>query len=332
MTSVRRPGKQGSWYLEDPAALKQQLHYFLDKVPAKIDDTDLPIPGARIIIGPHAGYSYSGAAAAWAYKALDLSKAKRVFVLGPSHTFYLHGCAVTGYHNYGTPFGNLRVDRDVIDSIRKEPDITVIPTRNDDREHSLEMHLPYLWVRLEQTFGSSPDAFPPVVPIMVGDGDKDEERRSGAWLAKYLADPENAFIVSSDFCHWGDHFSYRPYNADATPGGALTQVSSRRPPGPGGRPIHETIKMLDDMAIDAIKTGEHGAFFDNLAVTKNTVCGRHPIGVTMAGLEKLRSEALEEGTGSGEEGKFKFVRYERSNLVDDPDDYSVSYVSAYAAL
>jgi predicted class III extradiol MEMO1 family dioxygenase len=30
-----------------------------------------PIKGAKAIIAPHAGYSYSGQAAAWAYKAID---------------------------------------------------------------------------------------------------------------------------------------------------------------------------------------------------------------------------------------------------------------------
>jgi predicted class III extradiol MEMO1 family dioxygenase len=48
----RLPGKQGSWYLEDPAALRAQLKGFLDRVPAQLDGVDLPIPRARIIIAP----------------------------------------------------------------------------------------------------------------------------------------------------------------------------------------------------------------------------------------------------------------------------------------
>ena len=32
-------------------------------------------------------------------------------------------------------------------------------------------------------------------------------------LAKYLDDPANVFIVSSDFCHWGTRFSYTFRNA-----------------------------------------------------------------------------------------------------------------------
>lgn len=273
-----------------------------------------------VMTNRHAAYSYSGPAAAWAYKALDLSKAKRVFVLGPSHTYSLYGCAVTSYENYGTPFGDLRVDREIIDHLQEELDLPEIPRSNDNKEHSLEMHLPYLWLCLEQTFGESSDAYPPVVPIIVGNGNKQAERDVGKWLARYLADPENAFIISSDFCHWGDHFDYKPYYDTAN----KKLISLLRKSKPAhDKPIHETIKMLDEQAIEAIKTGEYANFYDNLKATENTVCGRHPIGVTMAGLEEVSKE-------TGKTSRFKFVKYDRSNLVEDEHDFSVSYVSAYA--
>ncbi|KAK2023782.1 memo-like protein [Colletotrichum zoysiae] len=318
---TRRPGKAGSWYEGDPKLLRDQLDEFLADVPDQIDGQGLPVPGARVIIAPHAGYTYSGATAAWAYKALDLGKAKRVFLLGPSHTFYLAGCAVTGYSNYGTPWGSLKVDRQVVSRLRDELNIPEIPVVNDDKEHSLEMHLPYLWIRLEQTFGS-PDNFPPVVPILVGDNDKAEEKEVGKWLAPYLRDPENAFIVSSDFCHWGSHFSYTVY----CPDGDVTRMQRLSAHGraPAGPPIHETVKLVDDLAIEAIGTGRHGAFYDNLKQTGNTVCGRHPIGVTMAALEELGGEERRH--------RFRFVQYQRSSLVTGPGDSSVSYVSAYAVV
>ncbi|KAF6827915.1 hypothetical protein CPLU01_08841 [Colletotrichum plurivorum] len=312
------PGKQGEWYVGDPDRLSAQLDSFLDDVPEKIDDNGLPIPGARVIIAPHAGYTYSGPTAAWAYKALDLSKAKRVFLLGPSHTYYLHGVAVTTHARYGTPWGELRVDAKVASEICAIDGVQNIPVRNDDKEHSLEMHLPYLYKRLEQTF-PSPEDFPTVIPILIGDNSKSEEKEIGKWLAPYFKDPENAFIVSSDFCHWGSHFDYTVY----TPDGTLSSLRKLRERGaPDGPPIHETIKILDDLAIEAIKTGKHDAFYDNLKQTRNTVCGRHPIGVTMAALEEL---------GPGHP-VFRFVQYQRSSMVTDPGDSSVSYVSAYAVV
>lgn len=77
----------------------------------------------------HAGYSYSGPAAAWAYKSIDTTGMwvssnylvlvfysltsnlrKRVFVLGPSHHVYLDGCALSKCKTYATPIGDLPLD------------------------------------------------------------------------------------------------------------------------------------------------------------------------------------------------------------------------------
>ncbi len=94
------------------------------------------------------------------------------------------------------------------------------------------------------------------------------------------------------------------------------------------------------MAIDAIESGSHSAFLDDLRETGNTVCGRHPIGVVMAALEILRREGRvkeEEGPNGGEakgtrKGRFRFVRYERSSECVKVGDSSVSYGSAFAVL
>ena len=96
----------------------------------------------------------------------------------------------------------------------------------------------------------------------------------------------------------------------------------------------------------AVESGSHEAFLTVLRETGNTVCGRHPIGVVMAGLEGLvRDEAVgeglgkEEGKGKEEEedrrkgrGRFRFVRYERSSDVKRVGESSVSYASAFAVL
>lgn len=274
----------------------------------------------------HAGYSYSGPCAAWAYKALDLSKAKRVFVLGPSHTYYLRGCALTKFAEYATPFGNLKVDEETISTLRSTNKFSDISRQNDLSEHSLEMHIPYIWKRLEQTHGKgSSDEWPTIVPILIGDNDGPQEKVFGELLAPYFSDPENAFVVSSDFCHWGQRFQYRPYVPAADRIGELKQLSSRD--GRTETPIHEGIKIIDQMAIDAVALGKHDEFVENLRVTKNTVCGRHPIGVTMAALE-----AVAGGEVTKEKGRFTFVRYERSSLVENVVDSSVSYASAYAII
>lgn len=100
---VREATHAGSWYTDSKSQLNSQLESWLNAVNPPVTCigpnseghalSDLPVPGARMIIAPyvdgqifvsvlvklnrfrHAGYSYSGPAAAWAYKAWDVSKA-----------------------------------------------------------------------------------------------------------------------------------------------------------------------------------------------------------------------------------------------------------------
>ena len=46
-----------------------------------------------------------------------------------------------------------------------------------------------------------------VVPVLVGSLSQDKEQMYGKIFARYLADPENFFVISSDFCHWGRYTS-----------------------------------------------------------------------------------------------------------------------------
>ncbi|KAI0441999.1 MEMO1 family [Xylaria telfairii] len=322
LSGTRAAGKADSWYEGDPDVLSDQLDGFLSDVPTLVNNANLPIAGAKVIIAPHAGYSYSGPCAAWAYKCLDLSKAKRIFLLGPSHTYYLRGCALTKFAQYETPFGDLTIDEPIVQALRDTGKFQDMPTYNDVQEHSLEMHLPYIYKRISQTF-SSTDKYPTLIPILIGDNKGPEEKEFGALLAPYLRDPDNAFVVSSDFCHWGDRFSYTVY----APGGDVDSLTSltykvRKPTDP---PIHESIRLLDQLAMDSIASGHHDNFVNNLKKTKNTVCGRHPIGVTMAALEVLAQD-----NNDTDKYQFKFVQYQRSSLVEVFSDSSVSYASAYA--
>ena len=69
----------------------------------------------------------------------------------------------------------------------------------DQEEHSIEMHLPYI----AKVMKERRDKFT-IVPILVGALKQQGEVAYGHLLSKYLADPENLFVISSDFCHWGE--------------------------------------------------------------------------------------------------------------------------------
>jgi MEMO1 family protein len=234
----------------------------------------------------------------------------------------------------------------------------------DEAEHSAEMQLPYLHRLLQLQY---PDLkskdYPPLVPIMIGSTAPVVEAAFGKLLAPYIADETNAFVISSDFCHWGSRFSHTFYMRDAPspailpltlPNGVTrsgkvagaedahksetlnqgTNLHLTSKTLSGDAKIYESIAHADRACMCAIATGEFLEFQNALRVTGNTVCGRHPIGVFMAGVEEV--ERVRRGEGKVEDkegaGRFRFVRYERSNDVVSVRDSSVSYVSAFAVI
>ncbi|KAF2009328.1 UPF0103-domain-containing protein [Aaosphaeria arxii CBS 175.79] len=328
MSSSREASHAGSWYSHKENELSRQLDSWLDAVPSSTTPIGhasavqgpltLPTQGARAIIAPHAGYSYSGAAAAWAYKSIDWSNAQRVFLLGPSHHHYLTGAATTTFETYDTPLGSLPIDTELVQSIAKDWKLDWMSAAVDEAEHSLEMHLPYIYKVLSRTHDLA--NLPRLVPILIGSTSAATERSLGKHLAPYLADPKNVFVISSDFCHWGSRFRYTYYVPKSGP---PTQIRAGIPVS--DRPIHESIAEVDRQSMDAVESGSHQGFLSQLEATGNTVCGRHPIGVFLAAVET--SEGIDR-----ENARFKFVRYERSSLVQSVRDSSVSYASAFAVL
>ncbi|KAF2235290.1 UPF0103-domain-containing protein [Viridothelium virens] len=349
--SIREASHAGSWYTSSKQQLSTQLDGWLAQVPSSTkpigpqssssNAVELPSPGCRAIIAPHAGYSYSGPAAAWAYKALDLSKAKRVFLLGPSHHFYLTRCALSQCEEYETSLGNLRLDKDTISALHQTGKFDKMSLSVDEDEHSLEMHLPYIYKLLSNAF-PTPSAFPPLIPILIGNTSPSSETTYGRLLAPYLADTSSIFIISSDFAHWGSRFRYTYYEPGAAfPNTPPVSLRSSNRSAPKERPIHESIKEVDFRCMGAVERGAKEGFWEVLESTGNTVCGRHPIGVFLAAVE-----AVEAGRGGGEGGKeggegeaeaeaewkgrMRFVRYERSGEVMNVKESSVSYASAFA--
>ena len=193
----------------------------------------------------------------------------------------------------------------------------------DEDEHSLEMHLPYIFKVLFKHF--PPNELPPLVPILVGNTNPAKEREYGDILAPYLEDESNIFIVSSDFCHWGLRFNYT-YYLPATNSAPSEGINLRSRDKPTRPTIHDSIERIDRLAINAIESGSHDTFINNLQGTGNTVCGRHPIGIVMCALENLK-RALKLNSLTTD---FKFIRYERSSLCMVVSDSSVSYASAFA--
>lgn len=163
-----------------------------------------------------------------------------------------------------------------------------------------------------------------IVPILVGSISERKEQMYGEILAEYLENPENLFIVSSDFCHWGSRFKYTYYtktNDDDHPIqlGRMNEYQI-------SRPIHESIKELDHRAINTLESLSFSDFQTYLGKTRNTICGRHPIAVLLASLEIIgKKKEFSNQT-------LKCIKYDQSNPCKRYEESSVSYASIYVQI
>ncbi|XP_016128062.1 protein MEMO1 [Sinocyclocheilus grahami] len=139
----REASHAGSWYTASGSQLNAQLEGWLSQA----QSTAGP---ARAIIAPHAGYTYCGACAAHAYKQVDPSITRRVFILGPSHHVPLSRCALSPAEVYRTPLYDLRIDQKVYADLWKTGMFERMSLQTDEDEHSIEMHLPYTAKAMER--------------------------------------------------------------------------------------------------------------------------------------------------------------------------------------
>ncbi|KAK2986036.1 hypothetical protein RJ640_015070 [Escallonia rubra] len=138
MDKIRRASHAGSWYTDNPNKLAEELDGWLRASGLSKS------PDVRGVIAPHAGYSYSGRAAAFAFGNIDPSNISRIFLLGPSHHYYTPKCALTRATVYRTPIGDLPVDLEVNEELKATGKFELMDIQVDEAEHSMEMHLPYL--------------------------------------------------------------------------------------------------------------------------------------------------------------------------------------------
>ena len=222
--------------------------------------------------------------------------------------------------------GELKLDTTTIAELHRTGKFGKMTKSVDEDEHSLEMHLPYIYKLLSNAF-EKPADFPLLIPIMVGNTSPAKEREYGTILAPYLEDETSIFIASSDFCHWGTRFSYT-YYLPSTETDTEDGIQLRAGEKPEGPPIYATIDRLDRLGMEIIESGDYDAYIEYLETTGNTICGRHPIGIVMCALENLKiAQKLNKRSSD-----FKFLRYNRSSQCRNIADSSVSYASGFAVV
>ena len=188
--TVRPATQAGRFYESDARILSHEVDSLLAR-----HAKDGTFDSVAALIVPHAGYYFSGNVAASAYARLNPEKPyKRIFLLGPSHHEWLDGASVNSEADYyATPLGEVKVDREVARQLIEADSIFSYQPKAHDREHCLEVQLPFLQRMFKEV--------PPIVPIIISTNDFAKLKQMAEVLKPWFTD-ENLFIISSDFSHY----------------------------------------------------------------------------------------------------------------------------------
>ena len=190
---LRLPSVAGKFYPDDPRELSQQVKKF------SAPQTGQPKISCRACLVPHAGYFYSAHVAGAVYARIDIPS--RVIVLGVRHFPDGAEAAIISNGAWRTPLGDLPVDSDLAAKISRACPLLQEDRVAHQREHSLEVQLPFLQVLNPAcTF----------VPIALGTIDLAELVSIGEGLGKILTGESGLLLLTtSDFNHYEDDASTR---------------------------------------------------------------------------------------------------------------------------
>jgi hypothetical protein len=241
--SERSPIVAGAFYPGSASALRTQVDQLLQ--------TGTRASKAVGCVVPHAGYVYSGPVAGAVLGAVEVPK--RVILLGPNHSGAGERVAVAPHTAWATPLASVPVDRDLADAV-----LTTVPGAASDsaahqREHSLEVILPFLQVR-------NPDVR--VLPICLSHLGFDECQAIGEGLATVVSEASDPVLIvaSSDMSH------YEP---------------------------DEVTRQRDRLAIDATLSLDPQALYDTVHRERITMCGVIPTTVLLVAAGKLAAHNAE---------------------------------------
>ena len=190
MLDVRPSPIAGTWYEGNAKSLAHSVDEYLNK--AKLPELDGEVVA---VIAPHAGHRYSGLVAGYAFAAVRSRSPDLVAVISPFHNLARYPLITTAHDAYGTPLGNIEVDKSTLAEMSQALDVPITPVFAD-REHSLEIELPFLQRALSGGFK--------LLPIMIHQQEVDVARKLGFALAKVLQGKNALMVASTDLSHFYD--------------------------------------------------------------------------------------------------------------------------------
>jgi len=194
LLDVRPSPIAGTWYEGDRVRLARAVDAYLDVVRLPALDGEV-----AAVIAPHAGHRYSGPVAAYAFAPLRGRAFDLVAVISPFHDFARQPLITTAHAAYSTPLGDIPVDKSALTELdvqlQSELGFGLAPITRD-REHSLEIELPFLQRALASDFK--------LLPVMIRDQEPEVARGLGLALANVLKDKNAMLVASTDLSHFYD--------------------------------------------------------------------------------------------------------------------------------
>jgi len=216
ITPIRPSPIAGTWYESRPKNLATEVDRYLSDAVLPNFDGDVVA-----VIAPHAGHLYSGAVAGYAFAAVRGQNFDLVALLSPMHAPHRDAFLTSAHAAYATPLGNISIARDAVDAVdeilRAELGFGLTAVAND-REHSLEIELPFLQRALSSHFA--------LLPIMVRSTNVRELEILGQALAKTLRGRNTLLVASTDLSHF-----YSQEDAKILDNEMLCQIENFSPEG-----------------------------------------------------------------------------------------------------
>ena len=266
----------GSWYPGSADGIRAMSERW-----ERASAADAPGVAPNVLVLPHAGWAYSGETAWRAVRLVKGAKFKRVVLLAPSHRAWIENRLVAPEASaVSTPLGEIRIDNDFIDRMA-----LVAPVAKNSKvhlaEHATQIEYPLLQLALGGGFS--------VVPLIAGSLGGDQMAMCARALSRMM-DAETLLVVSSDFTHYGDDFSYAPYGTK------------------GGRDVRERVAAVDAEALSFIEKGDADSFAAFIKRTGATICGHVPIELALRAFPKgasvVRQKYATSGDGDGDYSRF----------------------------
>lgn len=186
---TRRAAVAGSWYPGTAAVLARDVALYLGGAEAG------PAGTPRALVVPHAGLKYSGPVAAWSYRLLEGQSFDVAVLIGPSHFVAFDGVAVWPRGAFETPLGRVPVDENGAEALMHASPLVHEYAAAHDREHSLEMQLPFL------------RAVAPairIVPLVMGHQTRETVDALASALVRAFDGQRVLFVASTDLSHYHD--------------------------------------------------------------------------------------------------------------------------------